>query len=160
GRTLGLLGFGSIGQEVARRAHAFGMPLVVWSRRFSTGQEDSRHLSIPIRTAASPAEAAAASDILSVHVALNADTRGLVNDSVLNALKRGAYLINTARGEVVNQEALARAVETRGLRVGLDVFAREPASATGDFADPIVSLPNVYGTHHIGASTEQAQEAI
>jgi D-3-phosphoglycerate dehydrogenase len=68
--------------------------------------------------------------------------------------------VNTARGEVVDHAALAAAVKTRGLRVALDVFAQEPSGATGDFADPIAALPGVYGTHHIGASTDQAQEAI
>jgi D-3-phosphoglycerate dehydrogenase len=69
-------------------------------------------------------------------------------------------LINTARGEVVDHGALAAAVAEKKLRVGLDVFANEPASATGSFSDPLIGLPNVYGTHHIGASTDQAQEAI
>ena len=76
------------------------------------------------------------------------------------AMRPGAYFINTARAEVVDQAALARAVEEKGIRAGLDVFAAEPAGGTGEFADDIVKLPGVYGTHHIGASTEQAQEAI
>jgi D-3-phosphoglycerate dehydrogenase len=83
-----------------------------------------------------------------------------VNASVLDRLKPGSYFVNTARGEVVDHAALANAVRDRGLRVGLDVFAQEPAGATGAFSDPIVALPNVYGTHHIGASTDQAQDAI
>ena len=98
--------------------------------------------------------------MLSVHLALGPDTRHLVNADVLGQLKPGAILINTARGEVVDHAALAAAIREERLRVGLDVFADEPAAATGDFTDPIVSLPGVYGTHHIGASTEQAQEAI
>jgi D-3-phosphoglycerate dehydrogenase len=84
----------------------------------------------------------------------------VVNASVLDKLKRGAYFINTARGEVVDYAALERAVRERDVRVGLDVFACEPTGATGEFKDAIVSLRNVYGTHHIGASTDQAQEAI
>jgi D-3-phosphoglycerate dehydrogenase len=75
-------------------------------------------------------------------------------------MRPGAYFINTSRAEVVDQAALGRAVEEKGIRAGLDVFAAEPAGGTGEFADPIVKLPGVYGTHHIGASTEQAQEAI
>jgi D-3-phosphoglycerate dehydrogenase len=75
-------------------------------------------------------------------------------------MKPGSYLINTSRAEVVDQAALKRAVNTKGIRAGLDVFANEPEGATGDFKDEIVTLPNVYGTHHIGASTDQAQEAI
>jgi len=160
GRTLGLLGYGHIGQEMAKRAHAFGMPIVVWSRRFATGKDHVSDEPIPMQLAASPAEVAERSDVLSVHLALNADTRGLVNASVLDTLKRGAYFINTARGEVVDYAALERAVRERDVRVGLDVFACEPTGATGEFKDTIVSLRNVYGTHHIGASTDQAQEAI
>jgi D-3-phosphoglycerate dehydrogenase len=79
---------------------------------------------------------------------------------VLGRLAPGAIFVNTARGEVIDQAALADAIRERGIRVGLDVFAHEPTSAAGEFTDSIVQLPNVYGTHHIGASTEQAQEAI
>jgi D-3-phosphoglycerate dehydrogenase len=95
-----------------------------------------------------------------VHLALNADTKGLVNASVIEQLKPGSYFINTARAEVVDQAALEKAVAERNIRVGLDVFAGEPSGATGAFSDPIAALPNVYGTHHIGASTDQAQDAI
>jgi len=79
---------------------------------------------------------------------------------VLARLRPGTILINTARGELVDHAALAEAVRTRGLRVGLDVFEHEPDTATGTFHDPVAQLPGVYGTHHIGASTTQAQEAI
>jgi D-3-phosphoglycerate dehydrogenase len=160
GRTIGLLGYGNIGQEVARRAHAFGMPVVVWSRRFATGRDQIANEPIPMQLAASPAEVAARCDVLSVHLALNAETRALVNAAVLDALKPGSYFINTARAEVVDHAALEKAVRERGIRVGLDVFANEPSGASGAFSDPLVALPNVYGTHHIGASTDQAQEAI
>lgn len=159
GRTLGLLGYGTIAQEVARRAHAFGMRIIVWSRRFSNGAA-SPDGAFPIEIARSPQEVAERADVLSVHLALTPETRRLVNASVLDKLKAGSYFINTARGEIVDHEALAKAARERQIRVGLDVFANEPSGATGRFADPIVSLPNVYGTHHIGASTEQAQEAI
>jgi D-3-phosphoglycerate dehydrogenase len=160
GRTLGLLGYGSIGQEMARRAHAFGMPIVVWSRRFATGKDDVANQAVPMQLASSPAEVAARSDVLSVHLALNAETKGLVNASVIDKLKPGSYFINTARGEVVDYGALEKAVRERDIRVGLDVFAAEPTSATGEFKDAIVALKNVYGTHHVGASTDQAQDAI
>lgn len=172
GRTIGLLGVGNIGQEVIRRAAGFGMPVVVWSRRFDGARRpmteaEAREVGIEgafrqvrIDLEAAPGDVAARADVLSVHLALAADTKGLVNAKVLARLKPGAMFINTARGEVIDQDALAAAIREKGLRVGLDVFAKEPTSATGDFADDIVQLPNVYGTHHIGASTEQAQEAI
>jgi D-3-phosphoglycerate dehydrogenase / 2-oxoglutarate reductase len=93
-------------------------------------------------------------------VALTKETRGLVGAALLNRMKPGAFFVNTARAEVVDYPALADAVKTRNIRVALDVFASEPAASAGEFTDPIVALPNVYGTHHIGASTDQAQEAI
>jgi D-3-phosphoglycerate dehydrogenase len=160
GRTLGLLGYGNIGQEMAKRAHAFGMPIVVWSRRFATGKDDVANEPIPLTLAKSPEEVAEKSDVLSVHLALTGETRGLVNAAVLARLKPGAYFINTARAEVVDHAALEQAIRERNVRVGLDVFANEPKDATGTFADAIASLSNVYGTHHIGASTDQAQDAI
>jgi D-3-phosphoglycerate dehydrogenase len=171
GSTLGLLGIGGIGREMARRAAAFGMPLVIWSRRFAGEdrelEDDDRevlgldagwrgHAAI----APTPGDVAARCDVLSVHLALSPDTRGLVGRDVLRRLKPGAMLINTARAEIVDRAALEEAIRERGLRVALDVFAAEPTAASGAFSDPLVDLPNVYGTHHIGASTNQAQEAI
>jgi D-3-phosphoglycerate dehydrogenase / 2-oxoglutarate reductase len=160
GRTLGLLGYGNIGQAMAKRARAFGMPVVVWSRRFVTGRAAPGDDGEDIQVARSPQEAAERCDVLSVHLALAPDTRNLVDASVFERLRPGSYFLNTARAEVVDQAALEQAIKTRGLRVALDVYANEPAAATGDFTDPIVSLPGVYGTHHIGASTDQAQETI
>jgi D-3-phosphoglycerate dehydrogenase len=172
GRTIGLLGVGSIGREVIKRAAAFGLNVVLWSRRFDTQdremtEDEARELDlleaqrlVTIALAPSPAEVAARCDILSVHLALAAGTKGLVDGSVLARLKPGATFINTARGEVVDYAALETAAREKNLRVGLDVFAQEPAAAAADFADPIAQLPLVYGTHHIGASTDQAQEAI
>ncbi len=162
GRSIGLLGFGSIGQEVARRARAFGMPVLVWSRRFATDDEARRVAAetFGVEVVASAAELVSRVDVISVHLALGKDTRGFVNAELLSHARRGAFFINTARGEVVDAAALEAAVRDKGLRVGLDVFAAEPSAATGAFSDPLVSLPNVYGTHHIGASTDQAQDAI
>lgn len=169
GQTLGILGAGSIATEVIRRAVAFGVEIVLWSRRFA-GQdrpltkEEAQALglesTVSIALAPSPAEVAERCDILSVHLALGPETRGLLDAALLGRLKPGAMVINTSRAEVVDHEALLSAVKEKGLRVGLDVFGSEPATTTGAMNDPIVSPPSVYGTHHIGASTEQAQEAI
>jgi D-3-phosphoglycerate dehydrogenase len=162
GRTLGLIGFGNIGQEVASRARAFGMPVLVWSRRF-TSNADLRRQAIDqwgIQVMGSAEKVAAHADVISVHLALSKDTRHFVDAEILSQVKPGAMLINTARAEVLDYTALAEAVRTKGLRVGLDVFANEPSGAEGAFDDPLLSLPNVIGTHHIGASTDQAQEAI
>jgi D-3-phosphoglycerate dehydrogenase len=160
GRTLGLLGYGNIGQETAKRAHAFGMPIVVWSRRFASGNERVEDAPVPMTLARTPQDVAAACDVLSVHLALTPETKNFVNASILDKLKPGSYFINTARGEVVDYAALEQVVKERHVKVALDVFALEPKDATGEFKDSIVSLANVYGTHHIGASTDQAQEAI
>jgi D-3-phosphoglycerate dehydrogenase len=162
GRTLGLLGFGNIGQEVAVRATAFGMPVVAWSRRFDRDPAERERVEdgFGIAIVNAPEEVVAAADVVSVHLALSKETRGFVDAELLGHLKPGAFFINTARAEVVDQAALAAAVRDKGIRAGLDVFAAEPTAATGAFADDIVQLPGVYGTHHIGASTDQAQEAI
>jgi D-3-phosphoglycerate dehydrogenase len=162
GRSIGLIGFGNIAQEVARRAKAFGMPIVVWSRRFARDPE-ARMAAVEdfgAEVAGSPADVLARADIVSVHLALGKETRGFVSAELLQYLRPGAIFINTARGEVVDYAALESAVRDKGIRVGLDVFANEPGSATGAFSEAIVALPAVYGTHHIGASTDQAQEAI
>jgi len=162
GRTLGLLGFGNIGQETALRAAAFGMPVVAWSRRFAAdaGERERVSAALGITAVATPEEAVRAADVLSIHLALGKDTRGFVNAALLAHLKPGAFVVNTARAEVIDQAALAAAIRDKGVRAGLDVFAAEPTAATGAFTDDIVQLPGVYGTHHIGASTDQAQEAI
>jgi len=156
GRTLGLIGLGKIGQEMIPRARAFGMPVVAWSR--SLTPERAAELGVELK--ASPREVASASDVVSVHVALTPETKGFLNTDFFNAMREGAYFINTARGDVVDQQALVTAMKTRGIRAGLDVYAVEPASSAGEFHDDIVKEDGLYGTHHIGASTDQAQEAI
>ena len=156
GRTLGLIGVGRIGQEMIARARAFGMPVVAWSR--SLTPEKAAVLGVTAK--ASMLEVAQTSDIVSVHVALNADTRGCLNAEFFKAMREGAYFINTARGEIVDQDALIDAMQTRRIRAGLDVFVDEPAGGVAAFANAIKDQPNLYGTHHIGASTDQAQEAI
>ena len=172
GRTLGLLGIGNIGVEMIRRAAGFGMGVVLWSRRFDGQQralteEEARHLGIEaashqikIELAPTPADAAGRADVLSVHVALDPATKGLVGAGLLARLKPGAMFINTARAEVVDHAALAAAIREKGLRVGLDVYPGEPAQGAAEFETEFAALPGVYGSHHIGASTEQAQEAI
>ncbi len=162
GRTLGLIGFGNIGQETALRARAFGMSVVVWTRRLAADAGERARVSaaLGVTVLASPEDVVRIADVLSIHLALAKDTRGFVDAALLGHLKPGAFVINTARAEVIDQSALAAAIREKGLRVGLDVFANEPTGASGPFGDDIVQLPGVYGTHHIGASTDQAQEAI
>ncbi|HVF88229.1 MAG TPA: 3-phosphoglycerate dehydrogenase family protein [Pyrinomonadaceae bacterium] len=156
GRTLGLIGAGQIGQEVIKRAHAFGMPIVAWSRSLTP----ERAAELNVEQKDTPLDVARAADVVSVHLALKPETRGMIGTEFFGAMRDGAYFINTARGEVVDQAALLEAMRGRGIRAGLDVYAAEPTSATGEFSDEITQEVNLYGTHHIGASTDQAQEAI
>jgi D-3-phosphoglycerate dehydrogenase len=156
GRTLGLVGLGNIGQEMVPRARAFGMEVVGWSR--SLTPDRARALGIGHR--ATLEQVASSCDVLSVHLALTGETRGLVGATVFAAMRHQAIFINTSRAEVVDQDALAAAIRTKGIRAGLDVFAGEPAGSTGTVTDPIAAAESVYGTHHIGASTDQAQDAI
>jgi D-3-phosphoglycerate dehydrogenase len=156
GRTLGIVGLGQIGREIAGRARAFGMRVVAWSRNLTHAEADR----LGVAYAQTPLEVARLSDAVSINVAANADTRQLVNAEFLAAMRPGAYLINTSRGSVVDEAALEQAVRDKGIRAGLDVFADEPAGSTGSFGNTIVRAPGVYGTHHVGASTDQAQVAI
>jgi D-3-phosphoglycerate dehydrogenase len=156
GRRLGIVGLGQIGREIAIRARSFGMRVIAWSRSLTHEEADR----LGLVYAQTPLEVARLSDAVSINVAANADTKNLVGAEFLAAMRPGAYLINTSRGSVVDEEALRRAIEEKGLRVALDVFQNEPAGNVADFSNPIVQVPGVYGTHHIGASTEQAQVAI
>jgi D-3-phosphoglycerate dehydrogenase len=156
GRTLGVIGVGTIGGEVARRARAFGMKIVAWDKHLSPARAEELGVSL----LSTPTEVAAAADVVTVHLALHPETRGLVSDGVFASMRTGAIFVNTSRAEIVDQVALERAVKERGIRAGLDVFAGEPSGGAGAVDAPIFSLPGVIGTHHIGASTEQAQEAI
>lgn len=156
GRTLGLIGVGKIGQEMIPRARAFGMPVIAWSR--SLTRERATELGVELMS--SPKAVAASADVVSVHLALKPETRNLINAEFFDAMREGAYFINTARGEVVDQPGLINAIRSRGIRAGLDVYALEPSSGTGEFQDEIAKEAGLYGTHHIGASTDQAQEAI
>jgi D-3-phosphoglycerate dehydrogenase len=156
GRKLGLVGLGKIGQEMIPRARAFGMPVVAWSRSLTP----ERAVELGVERMETPLDVARAADIVSVHVALKLDTRMLIGAEFFEAMRDGAYFINTSRGETVDQAALVEAIHGKGIRAGLDVFAIEPTSAVAEFADPIANEAGVYGTHHIGASTDQAQEAI
>ncbi len=156
GRTLGVVGLGNIGREVVVRAQAFGMPVVAWSRSLT----DERAAELDIERAGSPLEVARRADAVSVHLAQTPETRGIIDAEFFAAMKPGAFFINTSRGDIVDQDALAKAMEKKGIRAGLDVFAHEPAATDKEFGDPIAQLPGLYGTHHIGASTEQSQVAI
>jgi len=156
GRTLGIVGLGQIGKEVAVRARAFGMRVLAWSRTLTHEEADRLELAY----AQSPLEVARLSDVVTINVAANPETKHLVNAEFLAAMRPGAYLINTSRGSVVDEAALRQAVSEKKIRAGLDVFQNEPAGGTGEFRSLLLQEPGVYGTHHVGASTDQAQVAI
>lgn len=156
GKTLGIIGVSQIGREVITRARAFGLRTLAWSRSLTPNKAEE----LGVERCEDVDDIFRRADIVTLHVALRPETRKLVNAARLALMKPNAILINTARGEVIDQAALRAALQAGKLRAGLDVFDPEPAEAIADFADPILDLPNLYGTHHIGASTEQAQEAI
>lgn len=155
GRALGVVGTGTIGREVIARGRAFGMEVIAWSRSLT----DELAAELGVTRADTLGELAAASDVISLHVAGGDGTRNLVDAAFVESMKPGATLINTSRGSVVDLEALAAGVRDKGIRAGLDVFAGEPGSGEASFELPLAAEPGVYGTHHVGASTDQAQRA-
>ena len=156
GRTLGVIGTGAIGQAVIERARAFGMRVIAWSRSLTP----ERASELAVERAETIPALCAASDAVTVHLAYVPGTRGLVGESAFMRMRKGTMFVNTSRTEVVDTSALRQAIAEKGLRVALDVFDREPEKGEAPFVDDIVQLPSLYGSHHIGASTEQAQAAI
>lgn len=156
GRTLGVVGLGAIGKEMVYRARAFDMKVIVWSRFL----DDAKASDMKVRRAETIHSLALEADVITVHLALTRDTRAICDAAFFGAMKPGAVFINTSRGEVVDAAALSQAIVEKGIQAGLDVFEQEPTGGSGVFLDPIVKLPGVVGTHHVGASTDQAQNAI
>lgn len=160
GRSLGIVGIGSIGMALARRARAFDMNLIAIERpdrRKKTLRELGK---LDCAMVPNIETLAASSDIISFHVPASPETKGLVSRRLLNSMRPGTVIINTARGNIIDEQALLEAIEEKGLRVGLDVYGDEPGAGEAEYTSALAQHPNVYGTHHIGASTEQAQEAI
>ncbi len=156
GSTLAILGFGNIGQEVARRARAFDMAVRAWDLMLTP----ERAAELGVTFCATALDACRGADALTVHLPLNDGTRGLVGRDLLEALRPGAYVINTARGGIIDEAALVDAIEQRGLRAGLDVYAEEPGAGDDRFDNPIADVAGIYGTHHIGASTTEATTSV
>ena len=154
-RTLGIVGLGPIGRLVAKAAFGLDMAVVGWSRSLTTDQARA----YGIIRAPAPIDVAAVSDVVTLHVASNRDTQHLADREFFKAMKPGAIFINTTRAGVVDEEALAWAIETKGIRAALDVCTGEPSYKQGSLDWPLAKDERVYLTHHIGASTRQAQEA-
>jgi D-3-phosphoglycerate dehydrogenase len=156
GRALGVAGLGAIGLAVVSRAQALGMKVHAWSRSL----DDEKAKALGVTRAPDLATLAGRVDALSLHLPLKPETRGAVSRAVLEALKPNAILVNTARAEIVDQAALLELARAGRIRVGTDVFAGEPETGRAEFHSELAKLPGVYGTHHVGASTDQAQDAI
>jgi D-3-phosphoglycerate dehydrogenase len=160
GRSVGVVGLGDIGLAFAERAAALGLRVHAVAKPDRNAETRARAGGAGVTYVDSLDELAATCDILSFHVPLTVGTQGMVNRSLLASMRPGSWIINTSRGEVVDDEALLEALDSKQLRAGLDVYNGEPQASTGTFDSRLASHPNVYGTHHIGASTEQAQAAI
>jgi D-3-phosphoglycerate dehydrogenase len=148
GKTIGILGLGAIGKQLARRLNGFDCTILAYDP-FADPKYAREH-GIEL---AEIDEVISRSDFVSLHLPLLAETRGLVNDSFLNKMKKGAFLVNTSRGEVVDETALLKALQNGHLKgVGLDAFTIEPP----DPQNPLLALPQVIATPHLGAQTDGA----
>jgi D-3-phosphoglycerate dehydrogenase / 2-oxoglutarate reductase len=156
GKTLGIVGVGQIGTELIYRAQAFGLKVTGWSRSLTEEKAEA----LGIEKADTLEELFQQSDIVSVHLAQNADTKKIISKDLISKLKKGAYFINTARAGIVDEEALINAAKEEKIFAGLDLFTAEPEGKEGEFSSELSNIKNIYVTHHIGASTEQAQNAV
>jgi D-3-phosphoglycerate dehydrogenase len=159
GRSLGIVGLGSIGLAVAERAAGFGMRLMAQAKGSRSPEISRRIDELGIELVPDLVTLASSVDVLSLHVPMNAETRDMVGDDVLDALQPG-ILLNTSRAGVVDVQALMVRLDAGTLSAGLDVFPDEPDSGSADWHSPLAAHPRVVGTHHVGASTQQAQEAV
>jgi D-3-phosphoglycerate dehydrogenase len=160
GKTLGIIGLGSIGLLVAERAAAFGIRVQSLAKPDRREDVLARIDELGILLVDSLPELLSTSDIVSLHVPAAEETRHLVDADFLGQLRPDAILLNLSRGDVVDEQALLEALDAGRVRAGLDVYADEPGSGTAAWESPLAQHPRVVGTHHIGASTEQAQRAI
>ncbi len=160
GRRIGIVGLGGIGLALAERAAAFGMHVHVVHKPTRDTETAQRLQAIQARELADLEQLVAACDVVSFHVPATDDTKGMINADLLSRFQDGAIVLNTSRGEIVDEPALLEAMDSKGIRAGVDVYNGEPGAAQGEFHSALAQHPNVYGTHHIGASTEQAQNAI
>ena len=151
GKTLGIVGLGRVGLEVAKRARAFGMRIVAHDPFVAAAMAREHEIELAELDAVY-----AVADYLSLHVGLTAQTAGMINEKALDKMKRGVRIINCARGELVDELALAAAVKSRHVAaVALDVFTQEPPKDS-----PLLALEQVLATPHIAGSTDEAQDAV
>jgi D-3-phosphoglycerate dehydrogenase / 2-oxoglutarate reductase len=160
GRRVGVLGLGHVGLAFAERVVALGATVYAIAKPDRSAEASERARAIGVELVDDVETLAETCDVLSVHVPAADTTRNLVGRELLARVRPGAIILNTSRADVVDEDALIEAMDAKGLRAGIDVFADEPGSSTGSIDSRLARHPNVYGTHHIGASTEQAQQAI
>jgi len=152
GKTLVILGVGNIGMEVAKRANAFGMNVY--------GMDIYRVEGAPLTYFTDMNEVLPKAEVISIHLPATPETKNMFNKKMFSLLKPGAFVINTSRSDVIDEEAMLEAIKEKNIRVALDVFKGEPEGKSGEVKSPLQDNPNIYVTHHIGASTEQAQNAV
>ncbi len=160
GKQLGIIGLGDIGLATAERAKAFGLTVTAVRKADRSKEALAAIRSVGIRLVDSMDELLAASDVVSLHVPKAPGTIGMVDSAFLAKMRPGSILINTSRGDVVDADALLAALDGGNIRAGLDVWPDEPSSSQGTFDSILAKHPSVVGTHHIGASTGQAQRSV
>jgi D-3-phosphoglycerate dehydrogenase len=152
GKNLGIIGVGNIGKEVAKRALAFGMNVY--------GKDISRIEGVMIKDFSEMDQVLPLCDIVTIHLPSTPQTKGLFNKEMFKWMRPNSLLINTSRADIIDEDALLEAVKEKNIRAAVDVFKGEPEQKSGEVKSKLQSSPNIYVTHHIGASTEQAQNAV
>lgn len=160
GRSIGIVGVGAIGTAVAERAHAFGLSIHMIEKKGRSPELLSKLEALDVTWVDNLEDLAEKCDIVTFHVPAVDSTKHMCGAEFLGRLRDGTIVLNTSRGDVVDENALLKALDEKSIRAGLDVYQNEPNTAQGEFISPLVDHPNVYGTHHIGASTAQAQQAV
>jgi D-3-phosphoglycerate dehydrogenase / 2-oxoglutarate reductase len=157
GLTMAVAGAGQIGRAVAKRALAFDMKVLAWD---AWKPAVDAAVALGCEACDDLMEMVARADVITIHLPATAETKGMLNDDFFAAMKDGAFLINTSRAGLVDEAALLRAIDAKGIRAGVDVFADEISGGTGEFTSALIDSPSVWATPHVGASTTQAQEAV
>ncbi len=152
GKNLGIIGVGNIGKEVAKRALAFGMNVY--------GKDISRIEGVMIKDFSEMDQVLPLCDIVTIHLPSTPQTKGLFNKEMFKWMKPNSLLINTSRADIIDEDALLEAIKEKNIRAAVDVFKGEPEQKSGEVKSKLQGSPNIYVTHHIGASTEQAQNAV
>ncbi|MBO67761.1 MAG: hydroxyacid dehydrogenase [Acidiferrobacteraceae bacterium] len=160
GKSLGVIGVGAIGLAVLERARGFGLRMLVIEKSSRPDNIQKRLSEIGVEAVSDIESLINESHILTFHLPANSSTKRMIDGSFLEKVKHDTVIINTSRGDLIDEQALIRALNEKNLKVGLDVYDNEPSTSVGEFNSELAKHPNVYGTHHIGASTAQAQRAV